>query len=212
MKRLLKGGHFEYVQANKLLDPRNQLFRNILTSDQSEFPAEEFRTDFVLNILLKLGLSSKMDHNILLKCAKIAEEENDVKKAQILMEYFSSHFGEFIERQDVVRKLSEMRICPGVFDKASLKLYNFQEVAAPKDRNLTYKVIPVMIQSASPPQILYSTFGIISPPLISTVLRQLRSLTESDSVLNDWTNGSSIEKVFSEIFGFLQGMFQIVYH
>lgn len=79
--------------------------------------------------------------------------------------------------------------------------------AAPKDRHLCYKVMPVLHDSCAPPQLMYSTLGITSPPSINVVLRQIRMLTEVESTLDHWTyKHGSVEQVFSELFSYLQGM------
>ena len=68
--------------------------------------------------------------------------------------------------------------------------------------------MPVLTDSCAPPQVLFSTLGIISPPPINIVLRQIRVLTEVESTLDHWTyNNGTVEQVFSEIFYFLQGAF-----
>lgn len=198
-------GDIIFVRPNQLLDPRNKIFGCIFNRNQSVFPAEEFSTETSLNMLEMVGLSSKVDKDVFLKCARIAEEEEDTRKAQVLLEYFSEHFGEFMDNFDFMQTIANIKFCPAVMGGERVKLYRFQEVAAPKDENLTFSVLPVMIKSCVPPQVLFSTLGITSPPPISVVLRQLRALTENDTILDRWTYNSSIEKVFSELFSFLQG-------
>jgi len=81
-------------------------------------------------------------------------------------------------------------------------------IAAPKDRHLTSNVMPVMFESCAPPQVMFSTLGIVSPPPIAVVLRQIRALTESHGTLDSWTyKHGTVEQVFSELFSFLQGNF-----
>ena len=59
---------------------------------------------------------------------------------------------------------------------------------------------------ATPPQVMFSSLGIISPPPISVVLRQLRALIDDESILDHWNyKFGSVEAVFSEIFSYLQG-------
>ena len=78
--------------------------------------------------------------------------------------------------------------------------------AAPKDGHLVFKVMPIIHSTASPPQVLFSSLGIASPPPISVVLRQLRALIENETILDHWNyKHGSVETVFSEIFSFLQG-------
>jgi hypothetical protein len=95
-----------------------------------------------------------------------------------------------------------------VNDSSNLKLICivFLFAAAPKDRHLCYKVLPVLHDSCAPPQVMYSTLGIISPPPINVVLRQIRLLTEDQDNLDHWSyKHGSVEQVFSEVFSFLQG-------
>jgi hypothetical protein len=85
--------------------------------------------------------------------------------------------------------------------------------AAPKDRHLVHKVMPVIYEACTPPQVLFSALGIISPPPISQVLRQVRALTNSNDILEHWNyKHGSIEQVFSNIFSFLQGKYLIICH
>jgi len=66
--------------------------------------------------------------------------------------------------------------------------------------------MPIIHRAATPPQVMFSSLGIISPPPISIVLKQLRALIDDESILDQWNyQHSSIETVFSDIFSFLQG-------
>jgi len=86
-----------------------------------------------------------------------------------------------------------------------LSLCRFRDTAAPRDKHLVFKVMPILHSSATPPQVMFSTLGIVSPPPISIVLRQLRALIEDDCILDHWTyKHGTVENVFSEIFSFLQ--------
>jgi len=201
------GGEILFVRPNQLLDPRNKIFGCIFNRDHSVFPAEEFSNEAALKVLEAVGLSSKIDKEIFLKCARVTEEEEDTEKAQILLQYFSEHFGEFMDNLEFMQTLANIKICPAALGEEIEKLYHFQDVAAPKDQNLTFMVLPVIMKSCAPPQVLFSTLGITSPPPISIVLRQVRALTENESILDHWTMNSSVEKVFSDIFAFLQGKF-----
>ena len=68
--------------------------------------------------------------------------------------------------------------------------------------------MPIIHSSATPPQVMFSSLGIVSPPAISVVLRQLRALTEDEGVLDHWNyKHGTVETVFSEIFSFLQGKY-----
>lgn len=77
--------------------------------------------------------------------------------------------------------------------------------------------MPVMFEACAPPQVMFSSLGIVSPPPIAIVLRQIRALTESHGTLDSWTyKHGTVEQVFSELFSFLQGNFllhiQTFYH
>ncbi len=88
------------------------------------------------------------------------------------------------------------------------KYATYSLLAAHKDRNLAFKVMPVMLNSCAPPQVMFSSLGIVSPPPISIVLRQVRELTESDAALDQWTfQHGTVEQVFCDLFSFLQGTF-----
>lgn len=92
-----------------------------------------------------------------------------------------------------------------------MDLYRFADTAAPKDKFLVFKVTPVIPEACTPPQVMFSSLGIMSPPAISTVLRQIRALTEVEGSLGRWTyKHASVETVFSAVFSFLQGNFFIV--
>jgi hypothetical protein len=63
-----------------------------------------------------------------------------------------------------------------------------------------------MHESACPPQVMFSSLGIISPPPITVVLGQIKALTENESVLDHWVyKYGSFEQVFAKLFDFLQG-------
>ena len=62
-----------------------------------------------------------------------------------------------------------------------------------------------------PPQVLFSSLGITSPPSISTVLKQVRALTEDDAYLDHWTYADNVEEVFISLFSFLQGKFDFAH-
>ena len=82
---------------------------------------------------------------------------------------------------------------------------HFYLSAAPRDRNLIFKVLPVISDDITPPQVMFSSLGIQSPPTISFVLKQIRILTENGGSLYNWSyKYGTIEEVFGNIFSFLQ--------
>ena len=81
--------------------------------------------------------------------------------------------------------------------------------AVHKDRNLVFRVLPVVPDAYSPPQVMFSSLGIESPPSIGNVLKQIRELTDDEIELDHWTyKYDSIEVVFGNIFSFLQDNFE----
>jgi uncharacterized membrane protein YagU involved in acid resistance len=46
--------------------------------------------------------------------------------------------------------------------------------AVPKDRDMVFKVLPVIPDSIAPPQVMFSSLGIMSPPSVASVLKQVR--------------------------------------
>jgi sacsin len=229
-------GDISFVKANQLFDTRNELLNLVFDKDRSCFPAEEFTSNNALDMLVAVGLNTKIDKDTFMKCAWIVEGEQSVPKALKLFEYFNDNFGDFYDnnRGEFLRQLAEVCCVPAA-DGQSLGLCRFRDagkytincrsiiwffgpqakfknilivsfVAAPKDKHLVFRVMPIIHNSAIPPQVMHSSLGIISPPPISVVLRQLRSLIEDESLLDRWNyKHGSIETVFSEIFSFLQG-------
>lgn len=216
-----------YVKPGQLFDPRNELFSAIFDKDKSQFPAEEFASNNALEMLEEVGLCTEIDKETFLKCAWIVEGELDVAKASKLLEYFADNFDKFYDGAEFVRSLAEIRCVPAELEGQRAALYRFAEIgkyiltssnfdldtlfdntllAAPKDRNLSFKIMPVMSATCAPPQVMFSSLGIVSPPPISIVLRQIRELTEDDGILDQWSykNGSA-EQVFSDLFSYLQG-------
>ena len=210
VKRKQRGdiGEIVFVKPSQLLDPRHSLLGRIFDNDTSHFPAEEFGSSKALEVLQQVGLGTKVDRDVFLKCAWIVEEEKSVEKGILLFEYFAENFGEFYDNnQDFTNSLCEICCVPGEFN-GQMDLYRFADTAAPKDKYLVFKVTPVIPEACTPPQVMFSSLGIISPPAISTVLRQIRALTEVEGSLDRWTyKHANVETVFSAIFSFLQGNF-----
>ena len=66
-------------------------------------------------------------------------------------------------------------------------------------------VFPVIPSSVAPPQVMFSSLGIQSPPTIKLVLKQIRILTENGGALDQWNyKYGTIDEVFGNIFSFLQ--------
>jgi len=205
-KENMGNGEIVFVKPSQLFDPRIDILNVIIDEDRSCFPAEEFATEESLNMLKIVGLQTSVDKDTFLKCAWIVEGEQSVPKALKLFEYFSEHFEDFYDnnRGDFIRNLAEVSCVPAAQGQ-SIGLYRFRDAAAPKDKHLVFKVMPVIHHDAVPPQVMFSSLGIVSPPPISTVLRQLRTLTQSQSTVDHWSyKHGTVEAVFAEIFAFLQ--------
>ena len=235
MKRRQNRGHGEvlFVKPSDLFDPRNELLKKIFDKDRSCFPVDEFETEDSLKILEEVGLQTAVDKDIFLKCAWTVEEERSISKAMKLFEYFNENFGSFVDnhRGEFIHNLAEISCVPAN-NNQSLTLCRFRDAgkfvsylylhprnfhslnllyftfptAAPKDRHLAFTVMPIIHNAATPPQVLFSSLGIVSPPPISVVLRQLRTLIENEGTLDHWNyKHGTVETVFSDIFSFLQG-------
>ena len=200
------GGEIEYVVPSQLLDPRNKFLYDMFDGSENKFPAREFKDEKWLTILSEVGLNNNIDKEVFLQCAWKVESQCNVEKAMQLLRYYSEHFGEFYDStQEFSTRLAEIRCVPAEMDNEPLSLYRFQDVAAPKDRNLVFKVLPVVHENVVPPQVMFSSLGIQSPPTIQIVLKQLRLLTENGGDLYHWGyKHSTIEEVFGSIFSFLQ--------
>ena len=84
-------------------------------------------------------------------------------------------------------------------------MFNIFLKAAPRDRNLIFKVLPVIPDSIAPPQVMFSSLGIQSPPAIPSVLKHLRLLTKDEGDMYKWNHKhGKIEDVFANIFSYLQ--------
>jgi len=200
------GGEIEFVEPGTLFDPRNDFLYSMFDGSQNKFPAGEFREDKWLEILAEIGLNNNIDKDVFLQCAWRVETQNDVEKGLKLHNYYAEHFAEFYDStQEFNRKFSEIKCVPGSIDEESMCLYKFKDVAAPKDTPLVFKVLPVIPDSIAPPQVMFSSLGIQSPPSIQNVLRQIRILTEEGGDLYNWNDKyGTIEEVFGSIFSFLQ--------
>ena len=76
-------------------------------------------------------------------------------------------------------------------------------VAAPRDRTISFTVLPTMLDSITPPQFMFSRLHLSSPPPLATVLRHLLTLTRGDRTQEKWNHEQA--SIFIDIFSFLQG-------
>jgi len=208
VKQVSRESGVVFVQAADLFDPRNQFLRSIFDDDQTVFPSEEFLRDEWLVILSEIGLKSNVDKDTFLRCAWRVEEQENTSKAIKLFEYYSEHFAEFFDTHDFSQKLADIQCVPAEFDGGPICLYKFREIAVPKDRDLCFKVLPVIPDSVAPPQVMFSSLQIISPPSIGTVLKQIRELTDNGGTLDQWGyKFGTVEQVFTNLLSFLQENF-----
>lgn len=203
-----RDGEIVFVKANQLYDPRNEFLDSMLEDDPTNFPAEEFLRPEWLDILSAVGIKDEVDKDTFLKCAWIVESENSTSKAMKLFEYYKENFADFFD-QEFSRQLADVKCVPAKLEDEPLSLHRFREVAVPRDRNVVFKVFPVMPETITPPQVMFSSLGIVSPPTIPTVLDQVRLLTEDESALDRWSyKHGTIEEVFADLFSFLQENFR----
>uniref|UniRef100_A0A7S2UD61 U-box domain-containing protein n=1 Tax=Attheya septentrionalis TaxID=420275 RepID=A0A7S2UD61_9STRA len=200
------GGEVLWAKAKDMLDPRHEFFSLMFDDDQSKFPTEEFGSDEWLTILAKLGLKSTVDKDTFIQCALRVEAQESIQKAMELHKYYVANFGEFYDsNQAFSGRLSGIKCVPADFDGSNRSLYKFSDVAVPKDRDMVFKVLPVIPDSIAPPQVMFSSLGIMSPPSVASVLKQVLELTHDIDSLDHWTyKFGSVEKVFGSIFSFLQ--------
>jgi hypothetical protein len=127
VKRKLKNdGEITFVRPSQVFDPRHQLLKAIFDNDRSLFPAEEFQSVKALDILERVGLQRAVDKETFLMCATVVEMERDLRKAIILLEYFSDHFGEFYDsNKDFCSKLSEIKFVPCEVEEGDVALHRF---------------------------------------------------------------------------------------
>jgi hypothetical protein len=89
------------------------------------------------------------------------------------------------------------------------------QVSPPKDRHLVWSVVPVLLAIHVPPQLIWSSLGINSPPGRDVVLRHLKNLTVGDeaargdghgegggTVLDRW----GVEAVSQDVFARPEGV------
>jgi len=193
-----------FVRADQLFDPRNDFLSLMFEDSQTSFPAEEFRSERWLEVLSVLGLKSRVDKDSFLQCAWRVETKGCTTKAMKLHEYYVEHFGEFMDGRDFNQKLSEVQCVPAEIG-GTLSLYKFRDAVVPKDRHLAFKVLPVIPESICPPQVMYSSLGISSPPPIKVVLKQVRLLIEDPDNLDQWSyKFGTVDDVFSSVLSYLQ--------
>ena len=138
-----------------------------------------------------------MDKEVFLDCANhVAKQRCDplpspvADKAARLLRYMIEHENEFYDRK-FAESLSSVafvpvdRIAETFGDEATgptnTILVSFREASVPKDRHLVWTVTPVIPPHLVPPQMMWSSIGIVTPPSIDTVLRHLRRLIDMTS-------------------------------
>jgi len=227
-----------YACPGQLYDPRNPFFQDIFKGSSAYFPTEEYDSDRSLDFLVCAGMIHNVDRESFLKAALIVEEEGSVPKAMVLWKYFSSSYNDFHDAtNNFLLVLSRVKCVPAESEYAEVALHYFSDVckslivihrkfvlsyfiltflrhcskAIPRDKNLSFTVLPTALEDILPPQFMFSRLHISSPPPLAVVLKHLRVLTDDNIISEKWLKKySTIEKVFVDIFSFLQGKIRVV--
>jgi len=216
-KCVLRGGADlgEWVLPSSLYDPTHTLLSVIYRDDRSRFPSEEMSSEGWLMVWRDLDMVKTVDRPTFMACARTVESERSVEKAAVLHSYFKENFSDFYEPQ-FARELGKVTFVPAVqyhhggpeatgAAAGSVMLVKYENVVVAKDANLAFTQMPMLAESACPPQVMYSNLGIMSPPPITVVLAHLRTLVDNGAWLNDWDfTGDGPIAVFSSIFKYLE--------
>jgi len=205
---------FMGVKASALYDPRNELLRDIFADDPSVFPPITFASPDWLVLLGDIGLKNTIDKQTFLDCARKIESQiteplhiEVTSKATRLIGYLIQNWQDFFD-DHFYQELSRI-ICVPVNvpnghepTKGTAALRRFKDGAAPKDKNLCFTVLPIIPTPILPPQLMWSSLGIISPPPIDIVIQHLRNLTHGSS-FDRWPYAESSTTVFQGLYSFL---------
>ena len=196
-----------YVKPARLFDPRHHLLSAMYKEDKAKFPHEDSyaNDDQWLDILKELGLVATIDKDVFLQCAKTVEAEQSYKKSLILHSFLADNFADFFDPV-FARKLSTITFVPALLNTSNQKeLVTFEAICTPKDANLAFTMMPLLVDEACPPQVMWSSLGIVSPPPMDVVLAHLRNLTDGGGFLGRWNfNAAGPTAVFSSMFKFLE--------
>ncbi|GMH69495.1 hypothetical protein TrRE_jg392, partial [Triparma retinervis] len=203
------GGGESYVKASECFDPTHSLLSTIYRDDSSKFPHVRHHGEAWLEILRELGLVDSVDKKAFLLCAGAVAEEGSYDKAVVLLKFLSDNFAEFFD-PEFARSLSSVVFVPSNVYKSGggaweRKLVTFREVLTPKDFNLGFTVMPMLREEVCPPQVMWSSLGIASPPTMEVVLGHLRNLCKDGGFLGKWDFPPAQPiAVFSSLFKFLE--------
>jgi hypothetical protein len=192
------------VKPCDLLDPRHPLLASVFDRTPSVFPHGKFRTNQWLEILSAVGLQESVSKETFLKCAWAVESEASIEKSYLLHEYFVEHYTE-LSSSDFTSQFADIRCVPASLGEVPLSLFKFCDVSVPTHRNLVFQVLPIIPESIVPPQVFFSSLGIVSPPSVITVLNHFRLLTQDGGKLDQWNyQHGTVEQVFRSVFAFLE--------
>ncbi len=200
----------EYVKPNDLMDPHHELFSAIYSNDSSKFPHEEVSHDERwLGILRELDLKTVVDKETFLLCARSVASEESVSKSMALHKYLVANFADFFDPV-FARDLGGIKCVPAKsFPGYELTLTSYKNISTYKDANLSFTCSPILSEEVCPPQVMWSSLGIVSPPKIDVVLRHLRNLTKDGGFLDRWEyKEDSIIAVFGSMYKFLDDNYE----
>jgi hypothetical protein len=202
-------------------------------SNEELFPSCNENCEAWPPILRELGLRGKVDRDTFLQSARHVEgqrsdplEPRVEEKASLLLRYLIEHESDFFEPA-FARALGTISFVPvectdffntgrnggGTGDAGgssgngvgggSTVLVSFSEAAVPKDRHLVWTAMPVIPPHLVPPQMMWSSLGVNTPPSVEVVVRHLRCLVAHPS-LDRWPfPNDSPTAVFQSLYAFL---------
>ena len=187
------------TKPSALLDPSHELLKDIFGEDPQAFPEGEFASEPWLLILRELGLRSRIDKETFLECARKIEAQRAVplapavgeQAARLLLCLQTGTGSDEFYSVGFTRSLASIACVPAeratqsdsdaaVGGARDVVLVQFSEAVVPADRHLAGTVMPVIAESLVPPQLMWSSLGIVTPPPLGVVLRHLRLLCSGD--------------------------------
>ncbi|GMI37040.1 hypothetical protein TeGR_g1657, partial [Tetraparma gracilis] len=95
------------------------------------------------------------------------------------------------------------------FLKCARQVAESGSVVVPKDHNLAFTKKPMIGDDVCPPQVFWSSLGVVSPVEVATVLGHLRVLVgDGGRVLGQWDfKGAGVVEVFGAVFKYLEENF-----
>jgi hypothetical protein len=211
-----------FVKPSTLMDPNHTLLAFIFNDDKSAFPPSFFCDDEWLAILRECGLKSKIDRDGFLQCARHVEglcsfpldPEVEDKSSQLLR-FLIEHDDDFYD-STFARALATVKFVPAEMiewndemnernkdENIGGMLVSFSDAAVYKDRHLIWSSKPVIPVHLVPPQMMWSSLSIKTPPETELVLRHFKCLITSPN-FDRWPFPDPPVAVFNSIFSFLE--------